>query len=189
MKDLVIIASGPSLTRDDCVRVQGAGHRIMGINNAYQICDDLDYLYGCDRDWWQKHEGVQDFKCKKFSLEPSGFEDVTAMENDGFDGLSFEWPKLRTGGNSGYQAINLAVLLGYRRIILLGYDMQQTNGKNHWHGDHVGMNNPGPDNFKRWIGAYDSLAVLVRGLGIDVMNATRETALTCFKKVALEDVA
>ena len=52
LKSIVIIASGNSLTSEDVARVEDAGIEIMGINNAYQICD-LAYLYACDADWWR----------------------------------------------------------------------------------------------------------------------------------------
>src|SRR6056297_1835559 len=151
MQPLVIIASGPSLTRDDCARVEGARVSIIGISNAYQICNGLDYLYSCDRDWWARHHKDVPGGVEKYSLQGTLFDDVRQMTNGGTDGLSLDWPMLKTGGNSGYQAINLAVLLGYRRLILLGYDMQLTGGHTHWHGPHRGMNNPRADTLSRWI--------------------------------------
>ncbi|HCZ48509.1 MAG TPA: hypothetical protein DCZ11_05850, partial [Gammaproteobacteria bacterium] len=56
-------------------------------------------------------------------------------------GLSASPLRIHQGGNSGYQALNLAVLLGAERVILLGYDMHG----GHWHGRHGGrLNNPEP---------------------------------------------
>lgn len=82
--------------------------------------------------------------------------------------------------------MNLAYLFGARKIILLGFDMQSADGKSHWHGDH-----PGPLNrssaFKTWIKNFDILARDLRDAGVDVVNATRVTALNCFQKANLED--
>lgn len=186
MNTIVIIASGNSLTRADVARVEDAGIEIMGINNAYQICDPA-YLYACDTDWWKWHYKQVPDHIIKYSLEETKHTDVMQMENDGIEGLSKEWPKLRTGQNGGYQAINLAYLLGYNRIILLGYDMQLTNGKSHWHKDHPG-NNPKERQFKDWIENYNGLSLLLKKEDVEVINCTRSTALKCFKLAKLEDV-
>ena len=186
MNTIVIIASGNSLTRADVARVEDAGIAIMGINNAYQICDPA-YLYACDSAWWKWHYEHVPFHIIKYSLAKTEYSDVMQMEKDGIEGLSKEWPKLKTGQNGGYQAINLAYLMGYNRIILLGYDMQLTNGKSHWHKDHSG-NNPKKRQFKDWINNYNELAPLLEKVGVEVLNATKETALKCFKRVRLSDV-
>lgn len=91
------------------------------------------------------------------------------------------------GGNSGYQAINLAYLWGARRVVLLGYDMQKTDGKSHWFGDHPkGLNGNSP--YPTWIQKFDRLAADLKSEGVEVINATRETALRCFQRANLEDI-
>lgn len=91
-----------------------------------------------------------------------------------------------TGGNGGYQAINLAYFLGARKIILLGYDMQRSQNKSHWHGDHPSALNRSC-NFKTWLKNYKDLARDLRGAGVACVNASRNTALDCFQKVTLEE--
>jgi len=83
--------------------------------------------------------------------------------------------------------MNLAYLLGASKIILLGMDMQKTNGESHWHGEHPGdLNRHSP--YSKWVKNFDALARDLYDAGVDVVNATRTTALNCFKKVNLEDV-
>lgn len=90
------------------------------------------------------------------------------------------------GSNSGYQVINLAAQFGARRIILLGYDFKRTGGKSHWHGDHPRpLGNLG--NLRMWCEHMGLLARDLAAAGIDVVNASRETALTCFRRMPLED--
>lgn len=91
------------------------------------------------------------------------------------------------GGNSGFQALNLAVNFGARRIILIGYDMQIANGV-HWHGRHgSGLNNPAESNVRAWRRHFGSIAGHLADLGVEVVNASRETALTCFPRARIED--
>lgn len=193
MKPLVIIASGPSLTRADVARVEGSDVHIMGINLAYTICNRLDYLYACDASFWiRNYATVKSLPCKKYRLEKTlariSYPGVEWLENDGTLGMSHEYPKIRTGQNSGYQALNLAYLLGYRKIILLGYDMQPgPRGKLHWHPDHESKNPP-PSLLEAWVKNFEALAPLLKNAGVTVLNATKKTALTCFEKVKLTDV-
>jgi hypothetical protein len=93
-------------------------------------------------------------------------------------------PRVRTGGNSGYQAIGLAILFGAARVILLGYDMQRTGDRTHWHGDHIGLGNPKADRLRLWCSNFKTLALQAP---VPIINASRETALDCFPRADLHD--
>lgn len=97
-------------------------------------------------------------------------------------GLSSHPAKIRQGGNSGFQAVGLALLFGAARVILLGYDMQLTARRTHWHGDHPNLGNPLPDFLSVW---RERFAEMAAQTNIPILNATRKTALTCFPKVDL----
>jgi hypothetical protein len=105
------------------------------------------------------------------------------------DGLAKHPNRIRTGtergGNSGYQAVSLAILFGAARIILLGYDMQATGNRLHWHRDHGGkLHNPLPRKFKAW---QDGFATLAKVSPAEIINCSRETGLTCFPRMSLAD--
>jgi uncharacterized Rossmann fold enzyme len=76
----------------------------------------------------------------------------------------------------------LAAYLGAEKIILVGYDCSVKKGY-HWHGEH-----PKPltncKSIKFWPGIFEKVATNLKH--IEVINASRETALTCFKKESLE---
>lgn len=92
------------------------------------------------------------------------------------------------GGNSGFQALNLAVQWGAAKVVLIGFDMTDRGGV-HWYGrNHWPMaNNPDQSNFRRWIAAFERAAPLLRRLGVEVVNASRNSALACFPKMDLKD--
>lgn len=187
-KSVIIIAGGPSLIKEDVEYAEKSGIDIIGINDAYRICNRLTYLYACDRRWWFHHYSrVSDLPCKKISLEDAGYPRIEKLEDDGPGGLSLEWPKIRTGRNSGYQAINLAILLGYKKIILLGYDMQHTANKVHWFGDHPKpLNNAPISRIKSWREIYNEMIKEVPD-DVEIINASRETALKCFQRASLKE--
>ena len=91
------------------------------------------------------------------------------------------------GGNSGFQALNLAVQFGAKRIVLVGYDMRCDQGL-HWHGPHgKGLNNPTPRNVERWRRVTDEAADLLRFLGVEVVNCSPISALRAYPKMGLEE--
>ncbi len=100
-------------------------------------------------------------------------------------GLSTEQGTIYRGGNSGYQAVNLAYLLGARRILLLGFDMCIEGKKRHWFGDHPGKLNMA-SNYKNFARAFES--IVPAKYGIEILNLSRRTALDCFPRHNLEDL-
>jgi hypothetical protein len=100
-------------------------------------------------------------------------------------GMSKQRDSISLGGNSGFQALGLALYFGAARVILLGYDMQNTGGRTHWHGHHKRLGNPLHDRFPDWRRNFSALNREI-GPGIEVINATRETALATFARMPIE---
>jgi hypothetical protein len=119
-------------------------------------------------------------QAKKASLEYGLFN----VEGDSKPGLGRD--KIHFGGNSGYQAINLAYLFGAVKIVLLGFDMQKASGMVHWHGNHpAAINRDCP--VRSFLKNFSALAQDLNAEGVEVINATRDTALECFTRTRLED--
>ena len=126
-----------------------------------------------DAKWWKEHidEVHRDFLGAPYS------------SNDFHGRLGLVPKPFKAFGNSGAGAIAMAAKAGATRVILLGYDCQRTGGKAHWHGDHPPMlGNAGsmpkwPDQFKRLAASLE---------GVEVVNCSRETALTVFPRAPLE---
>lgn len=55
------------------------------------------------------------------------------IRNAGVEGIGFEFKDFRTGYNSGFCGFQLAVLLGYKRIHLLGFDLVVSTPQHHYH--------------------------------------------------------
>lgn len=92
-----------------------------------------------------------------------------------------------SGGNSGFQAINLAVQLGAKRIVLVGYDMRLDGGI-HWHGEHEkALNNPNLGHIIKWRKIIDEAAGDLAALGIEVVNVGACSALTAYPFMDLQD--
>lgn len=104
------------------------------------------------------------------------------------DKMLFDEPGvIGSGGNSGFQAINIAAQFGATRILLIGFDMHGANGV-HWYGRNVGrnMNNPLDHNYVHWRTAFDKQAKVLAAMGIEVVNASPDSALVCFEHKTIE---
>lgn len=109
---------------------------------------------------------------------------IKVVRSEMGSGIHADPDAVYTGGNSGHQAICLAHLFGARRIVLSGFDMQRSKGREHWHGPHAKLADGNPDSFVKH---FDTLAPQLAAAGVIVKNSSRETALTCFPRVDLRD--
>lgn len=176
MRCIACIASGPSLTALDCEKVRDSGLFTIVVNNTWKLAQWADVLYAGDRSWWNYYG--REAKAAMRECWTASHDSAERFGIRRFDAKDFE--------NSGYQAIELAVhVFGAGRVILLGYDMQHTQGRAHWHADHPGdMGNA--DAVADWPDRFQDLAEKLHA--VDIINASRETALTCFRRMELEEV-
>ncbi|HKJ75234.1 MAG TPA: hypothetical protein VKA19_14055 [Alphaproteobacteria bacterium] len=179
---ICIIASGPSACRDDAEFVRGKC-RVIVVNTSYRLAPWADLLYACDAKWWWAYE--PQFQGLTVSQDARAPESVLRVPSINEPGLSLDPMVIHQGGNSGYQALNLAVLLGVRRILLLGYDMQ---GGDHWHGAHPpGLVSLTDKATARWRENFGTTLPDLERANVEVVNCSRQTALTCFPRMSFED--
>lgn len=190
---VVILASGPSLTVEQCRDVHAWRDRtphcgVVAINTTFQCAPWADLLYACDATWWRAHvsEVRSVFRGELWTQDEAAYREfgIRRVESQRLPGLGRRIGVIHQGGNSGYQAINLVCQMGVTRIILLGFDMHGT----HWHGKHVGLPNTPDWLFKQWLKNFDALAADLERDGVDVINCTPGSALECFRKASLADV-
>jgi hypothetical protein len=147
-------------------------------------------LYACDNAWWRLNDGLPEFRGLKLTADgqaAAAFSDLHKVHLcPGLDRLTAERPgHIGDGGNSGFQAVNLALQFGATRMVLVGFDMRRDRGL-HWHGPHrIGLNNPSERNLIRWRAALESAAAQLPGFGVRTFNASKVSTLTGFPKVSL----
>jgi hypothetical protein len=191
-KACAIVASGPSTKRVKVDALQGQ-MRVIAIKENVELAPWADVLYGCDAAWWRNANGLPNYTGLKVCATgrlTSRFPDihVVQVKDPSCDRLVLTEPAVGSGGNSGFQALNLAVLFGARRVLLIGFDMTDQFGV-HWYGraNGNGRSNPAEWNFKRWRAAFVTASVQLKAAGVQVLNASDLSVLTCFPKVKLEE--
>lgn len=188
----VVAASGPSLTAD--VAASCRGETVLAVNDAYRLFPAAPVLYACDSKWWDVHEGCPGFVGEKWSSHGSAEHndktecavryDLDLVQGHDREGFSLNHSCIHYGSNSGFQAINLAILFGARRIVLVGFDMS-SQGKSHFFGEHPeGLIRN--SSYERFIPQFERAARRLPA-DIKIINSTPGSALRCFPMMDLED--
>lgn len=187
---VAILGAGPSIDKGQAQKVRHL-KRIV-INCSWLLAPDADALYGCDGKWWRcQDEGYGRHALCAFAglkiTQDGGAASQLGLRRVNLDGhtISTRAGTIGAGGNSGFQALNLAIQFGARRIILLGYDMR---GSGHWHGPHKTGTDPNNRSAANWRRIFAESAPKIARLGVEVINATPRSALTCFARATLSDV-
>lgn len=189
---IVCVGTGPSLCAADLRELYHDQRAVViAVNDAYRVVA-ADVLYAADVRWWQWHVNVPDYDMPrlKYVADAAALEYRRALipiHVTKRDGLETKPIGVSSGGHSGYQALNLAVHFGARRIILLGYDMQSAVDdplRHHAHalGEHPDQSHP---TYASRIGVYETIVQPLIDLQIDVINASRASAITAFRRLPL----
>jgi hypothetical protein len=191
-KTFVILASGASLTTDDVEYVRESGASVITVNTTFRVAPWADIHYSNDQDWYETYlpEMVKECQGRFICGYPAPFNTLvqTIPYNSALNDLSFDGKTLCWGGNSGFAAINLAVMFGAAKIILLGYDHDWTDGKSHHHGDHPSNLQHRKPGFHRWTPWHERAAVTLKAKGIEIYNCTRTTKLETYPLRPLREV-
>lgn len=187
-----IAASGPSLESADVWEAYDAGCKVITINETWRACPAAHALYAADYMWWIKRgPGPAAFVGERWTTSaqwPINQAELLASLNKvetkaGCD--LTDAPPICTGNNSSFQAMSLAVLWGAKRIIFTGLDLSLgPNGKDHWHGAHDGLASP-VRALPVFLKAFEHVAPQLTARGVQVINASRQTALTCFPRMSM----
>lgn len=202
-KAAAVVACGPSAKGTGVELLKGRLPVIAIKQAGLDLAPWSDVIYGCDAAWWKQvgiARKVPNLKiawAKDVCNDETGIKAVklavfdgvqTTAKLDAVDRIMVEEPGfLGGGGNSGFQALNLAVQFGATRIMLIGYDMSDRGGahyygRNTWHG----ANNPSEPGFVRWKRAFEKNVQVLADLGVEVINAAPLSYLKCFPRMTIQ---
>lgn len=188
------------MTRAVAEAIRASGCRSIAVNNQAiptngepALAPWADILYAADANWWAHNKGYASvFAGRKATICPNSgehfnvvLEETLVLGNGGPRGFDERPTHLRSGHNSGYQAVHLAAHLGVRRIVLCGFDMHSRAGE-HWFGDHH-FRKGYKSRYDLFCSAFDSVAPEYKKRGIEVFNCTQGSALRSFPGRSLEE--
>lgn len=184
---VAIVASGPSAKQAGVGALKGR-LPVLAIKKSVELAPFADVVYGCDGPWWRDVRGLPAFNGLKLcydvqACDQYGLRSVEIPDKQSNRLLFGTIGVVGAGGNSGFQAVNLAVQFGARRILLIGFDVHGRGGE-HWYGRNGWgfANNPTDDNYRRWRAAFEAAAPELAARGIEFINASPVSDLKCFRR-------
>lgn len=176
---------------------------VIGINMAFKLGDWIDIIFFGDSGFFLKNQhalaaynGIKvschhEVNSLKYQTDNIKYLPKTRNKNHGIsDNPGF----VTWNGNSGAAAISIAANAGAKRIILLGFDMKLTDERSHWHREYVS-----PDSkdgrrtnqhlpFHKHLPGFPTIAADAEKRGIEILNASPDSAIPHFKKVEVKDL-
>lgn len=186
-KRCFIIGGGQSVKDVDLSKLEG--EKVIAVNMAYRLIDP-DIIYAMDaRVWgWIENEMMQEGDNVKFlqSKAVKVWSDITAapLPEDITIAPSIHRPGVSTnlkegvacGTNSGFGALNLALLLGASEIYLIGFDFYGER----WH---AGYPQGGDATMDYHLNCYEQASAQIKKefKGQRIINVNPKSKLTCFE--------
>lgn len=187
----IVVASGQSASELAPRLPQKGAVRVLVVNLGFRLFPNADVMYAADSGFWQWYTDARKFAGIKLAPDARARPYCSALElveipkdasGRRTDTMIFDQPGVIGcgGGNSGFQAVNLAINFGARRIALCGFDY----GGKHWHEDHPpALRNPTADQFKRWRTHLDNAAPAIAARGVEVVNLSESSTLKAYPHV------
>lgn len=189
-QDAYCIGGGPSLLDFNWDLLHGKN--TIGCNAAYKLpYEVIKIVFFADLGFWHKNSvqlaqrrGRVFTNCPALKEKlpyPNVFWLPRKREGLWEDGLGF-------GGSSGSSVINLALLLGAKRVFLLGYDNRNetddSGTRSHWHSHYSGKitQQSSLDRFNQGMKTIAAHLKEGRFRGSQVINLCPDSAIECFPK-------
>jgi len=187
-RDVFVIGGGDSLKTFDWNLLKN--ECTVGCNLAFKLGADVckvcvfgdPKFFKKYRDELQKYKGV--LFTNATQLQRSKYEWLWTLPRKtrglGIDALGWNT-------NTGAVAINLALILGAKRVFLLGFDMRLSkNGKPNWHDG--GLDKASARVYEKFILGFERMAPHLERVfpGREIINVTDDSDLDCFPKVNRE---
>lgn len=188
-QDVFIIGGGHSLEHFDWKLLEN--ENTIGCNDAFkhgkEICKvcifgDIKWFASFERDL-SRYKGTVFTNC--LQLQKTKLPWLWTMPRKG-SGLYED--ALGWNGNTGAEAINLALLLGAKRVYLLGFDMHLSkDGKSNWH--HNRLNKPDKDVYTKFLKGFKKLVIDLgkKFPGVQIINVTDDSDLNLFSKIGVDE--
>ena len=183
-----LIGGGPSLKNFNWNLLNGK--KTIAINKSIKFYPNADVVYWTDgrfHDWFK--DEISKFKGLKYTITPRRDfkDDINLLKRGVKFGLETATNALAHGNNSGYAAINLAIHLGAKKIILLGYDMSNNGKESHFH-DGYKVNATSEKIYTtHFLQGFSVLKESIKGMNIKILNASPTSRLNTFPIITIEE--
>ena len=191
-----IIGGGPSLKDMDLAPLQY--QRTIGTNQAFRDFPWVSVLYFGDCGFYSlvykalnKWKGLKVTSCARVPEQGKGWPHIRRVGRSKPFGLeTTKQGFIAWNGNTGASAINIAFWLGASRVVLLGFDMRPDNDNSsihNWH-NYYPKRHPKFNPYDLHMKGWPMISKDAAKAGLEIINATPNSAITQFKYIPLGDL-
>ncbi|WP_051389638.1 hypothetical protein [Bradyrhizobium sp. Ec3.3] len=187
-----VIAGGPSVRHQNLAMLKD--RHVIVVNSSYEAYPDADICFFADHRWWEDHKtrpGMVSFKGRLFTASHAAAGERLHRMRRVYPppGLADAPDALATQRTSLQGAMNLAVHLGVRRIVLLGADMARSpDGASHHHTPHKWPNKPGNETWDVQMAQFRTIVEPLMARNVEVINTSPLSRLPWWPKRLLSEV-
>ncbi len=182
---IVVLGGGPSHVGVDAILLRD--FPFIAVNSSCRKVERLakkgDILYFSDNSWAERYEelirnweGICVTSNRNTKARLGNLVNRLDLQN------LTEFMQIKSDyvqASSGHTAVCLGVWLGAKKIILIGFECKEVNGRTHGHDDYV----QGDLNAfrERFIPGWVGLSQRFRNLGVEVINSTPDSEIKEFR--------
>jgi hypothetical protein len=192
-KTVLLLGGGPSLL-DLIGDVEeklplSRDYGMIAINDAVYLSIYSDVLFFRDISWFFANRNIAHmWNGIVVSSTPCQFypRNVNVIETTHCNDFLIGGDRIRYGRSSGHLALSLAINLGAKACVLLGYDCRVVDGRSHFHDKHSNAFEMtySHDFLPAWQGWGDA----ARRAGVEVWNGTPDSAIQEFPFRSLNEI-
>lgn len=179
-----VIGGGASLRDFDFSLIEN--ELTIGVNKIYRVFEPT-ILFFADRIMYDEIMPLK-MKSIKVAVDYTNacFDGVYYVRSAGTKGVGMDIDNLYTGNNSGFGALNLALVLGAEPIYLLGFDYIPIDGKYHVTDDWGKIQD---SEFQDLLDTFkQEFQVISEHIDMKVINLSPKSTLKCWPKMRIEEV-
>jgi len=183
-----IIGGGTSLESFDWSRLYD--RHCIGCNDAYMLGAWVEICYFGDWRWYDIHKdkGLMEYKGLRVTCAEHPIVDPKILNLNRRPVGIYEAPLIGWNYSTGGSAINLAIQLGAKNIILLGFDMKLgKSGEANWHPNL--KNGPNPTVYERFMEGMRTIDIVRKKKfsHVNIFNVNDDSDLDVFPFLTLEE--
>ncbi len=193
-KTVLILGGGPSLLDavdpiEENLPLDPHQYAIIAINESIYLALYANILFFRDVSWFYANQKiVEAWKGVIISSTPCRFypSNVRVVKTTHCKDFLVGGDIIMYGRSSGHLALSLAINLGAKRCVLLGYDCRMVDGRSHFHdkpSNAIGLTYSA-DFLPAWTGWGEA----TRRAGVEVINSTPNSAIQEFPYVPIRDI-
>jgi hypothetical protein len=192
-RPVIIVGTGPSLKSLNLHRLRGLGW-IMACKESMYDLPFADAIFGLDIPWMRtRHDYLRERAktCEVYLSAPDQrlhlFQNIPGAiylkRLRSSNTFTLDPGAIECGGNSGFGAVNLALIKRAKHIVLFGFDYSAGHYNQERYDEREAWGAASMNYFPRWAKNFDETEAQLRRLKVTVWNASPNSNITVYEKI------